>query len=373
VSDPRGSLVPFNFTYSPGTSTVRLKPAKALDPGTTYTAIIMSGPNGVKDQAGNAMAADFTWSFTTVARHQGGPPPRVVSVSPGDGNTNVASTAKVFVEFSNDMDPTTINESTITLQGQGPKGATIPYRVTYGHETTSAIIETIGLLPSTTYTVTVQGGPNGVLDEDGNSLVGDRIVRFTTQGPQTVGLQSLAVSSPTTMTGGAASTTDGAADLANSAPPAAAAASPPINPGATPPNPVGSVNTMDIMADSGNTVQPAALSSVLGNPPDPNVPTGAATIDAGSVPQPSGASIPDSSTRSTAMIIETTNSAGNVWAGPPTQSFSSAGGGFDRQSPWTKAADIMATSQIFTIVFNPSEDDAQAEPQWQRDKKSRQR
>ena len=38
--------------------------------GTTYTATVKGGAVGVKDVAGNALAADVSWSFTTVAQFQ---------------------------------------------------------------------------------------------------------------------------------------------------------------------------------------------------------------------------------------------------------------------------------------------------------------
>ncbi|HAJ28056.1 MAG TPA: hypothetical protein DCG53_12575, partial [Syntrophus sp. (in: bacteria)] len=42
-------------------------PTADLLAGTNYTATIKSGANGVKDLAGNALASDYSWSFTTSA------------------------------------------------------------------------------------------------------------------------------------------------------------------------------------------------------------------------------------------------------------------------------------------------------------------
>jgi Ca2+-binding RTX toxin-like protein len=47
-----------------------LTPSSALEANTTYTATVKGGPGGVKDLAGNALAQDYSWSFTTAA-----PPP----------------------------------------------------------------------------------------------------------------------------------------------------------------------------------------------------------------------------------------------------------------------------------------------------------
>jgi hypothetical protein len=62
---PGGALVP--ATASVSGSTVKLAPTAALAASTTYTAKIKGGSGGMKDLAGNALAADYSWSFTTGA------------------------------------------------------------------------------------------------------------------------------------------------------------------------------------------------------------------------------------------------------------------------------------------------------------------
>ena len=46
-------------------STATLTPSAALEASTSYTATVKGGASGVKDLAGNALAADSSWSFTT--------------------------------------------------------------------------------------------------------------------------------------------------------------------------------------------------------------------------------------------------------------------------------------------------------------------
>jgi methionine-rich copper-binding protein CopC len=184
---PSRSPVPVAITYSKGTNTVRLTPTAALNPSTTYTVTFRGGPNGVKGPTG-ALPSDFSWNFRTVARLGGGPLPEVTHVWPPDGASGVDPRSNVlFIVFSREMDPTTINESTIQLHGRGigPRGS-VPYRVTYGRETQSVTIKTMGLLPSTPYTVTIKGGVKGVKDQKGKALIGrtpgvaDQTIRFTT-------------------------------------------------------------------------------------------------------------------------------------------------------------------------------------------------
>jgi len=44
-----------------------LTPSSVLEANTTYIATVKGGPGGVKDLAGNALAQDYSWSFTTAA------------------------------------------------------------------------------------------------------------------------------------------------------------------------------------------------------------------------------------------------------------------------------------------------------------------
>jgi hypothetical protein len=62
-------VVPASVSYDAPTRTATLTPATALSYGTSYTALIRGGATDprVQDVAGNALAADFTAGFTTVA------------------------------------------------------------------------------------------------------------------------------------------------------------------------------------------------------------------------------------------------------------------------------------------------------------------
>jgi hypothetical protein len=67
LQDPTNAVVPATVTYDAASRTAKLQPSNSLLAGTTYRATIKGGTTqpGVKDQAGNALAADVTWSFTT--------------------------------------------------------------------------------------------------------------------------------------------------------------------------------------------------------------------------------------------------------------------------------------------------------------------
>jgi hypothetical protein len=64
---PGSTLVTSTVSYNTATNVVTLTPSAALAASTAYTATITGGSSGVKDVAGNALAANFVWSFTTGA------------------------------------------------------------------------------------------------------------------------------------------------------------------------------------------------------------------------------------------------------------------------------------------------------------------
>jgi Ca2+-binding RTX toxin-like protein len=68
LSKPDATLVAATVSYNTTTNETTLNPTEALQPGTTYTATLKGGTDGVKDLAGNPMAADRVWSFTTTTQ-----------------------------------------------------------------------------------------------------------------------------------------------------------------------------------------------------------------------------------------------------------------------------------------------------------------
>ncbi|MDI1231727.1 MAG: DUF4082 domain-containing protein [Methylobacter sp.] len=65
LRDPANTLVVAAVTYNAATNTATLTPTTSLTSSILYTAKVKGGTSGVKDLAGNALAADFMWSFTT--------------------------------------------------------------------------------------------------------------------------------------------------------------------------------------------------------------------------------------------------------------------------------------------------------------------
>lgn len=65
LRDQHGAVVPATISYEAGTRTAILSTTAGLLAQTAYTAVLSGGAGGIMDLAGNALASDFSWSFTT--------------------------------------------------------------------------------------------------------------------------------------------------------------------------------------------------------------------------------------------------------------------------------------------------------------------
>jgi hypothetical protein len=114
-----------------------------------------------------------TWTVDITA-------PTVTAASPGDGAAGASTTPALSVTFSEPVDPTTVNASTITLSQQAD-GLAIPAIVSYDDATRTATLSLDGdLNPLRTYVIAVKGGDAGVKDVAGNPLAADVTSSFTT-------------------------------------------------------------------------------------------------------------------------------------------------------------------------------------------------
>jgi hypothetical protein len=171
------TLITAAVSYNAGTRTATLTASAALANSTVYTVTIKGGASGVKDAAGNALAIDYNWSFTTEVADI--IPPTVSSVTPVNGATSVPVSTTVSAIFNEAMGATTINNSTIELRNAS--STLIAAAVSYNAGTrTATLTPTAALTASTTYTVTIVGGASGVKDLAGNALVNNYSWTFTT-------------------------------------------------------------------------------------------------------------------------------------------------------------------------------------------------
>jgi hypothetical protein len=100
------ATVPASVSYNATSRVATLTPSQALSVSTTYSATIIGGSAGVKDAAGNALAADKTWSFTTAAA----PPPSVsiwsASATPAAIEMNDPNAVELGLKFRSDVNGT---------------------------------------------------------------------------------------------------------------------------------------------------------------------------------------------------------------------------------------------------------------------------
>ncbi|HEX7342719.1 MAG TPA: Ig-like domain-containing protein, partial [bacterium] len=163
---------PISGTVTYNGVTATFNPASLLTASTVYTATITSGTTGVKDLAGNAMADDYVWTFTTGTTLDV-TPPTVISTVPANDATDVSLNGNIIARFSEVMDPLTITTTTMTLQ----QGATsISGTVTY-IGVTAIFNPASQLTASTVYTATIT---TGVSDLAGNAMADDYVWTFTT-------------------------------------------------------------------------------------------------------------------------------------------------------------------------------------------------
>jgi hypothetical protein len=154
-------------TYA-GTIAV-FNPLAGLASSTLYTATITTAAT---DLAGNPLASDYVWTFTTgiavdvIA-------PTVTSTVPIDLATGVAISSNITATFSEAMDPLTLTNLTVTLsEGVNP----VAGAVTYSGNTVN-FNPTLDLASNTFYTATIT---TGATDLGGNPLASDYIWDFTT-------------------------------------------------------------------------------------------------------------------------------------------------------------------------------------------------
>lgn len=178
VSGPGGAVVNGEVTYAAAVGAAIFAPVGNLAASTIYTAKITTG---AKDLAGNALAVDYDWTFTSGTTTDVGVP-TVLETNPAASATEVSTSKIVSATFSEAVDPATITGANFTLKD----GANQPVAGTLSYFGTTATFTPVSMLAiNTTYTATL----SGTKDLAGNLLATDKIWSFTTAatimaGPQ---------------------------------------------------------------------------------------------------------------------------------------------------------------------------------------------
>jgi hypothetical protein len=163
---------PVTGTITPdGTNKIfTFTPSASLALSTLYTATITTG---AKDPSGNALAANYVWTFTTAAAACAPPPPpTVISVTPLNGAAGVCPNTVITATFSEAMNPVTINTTTFTVAPGVTGVVTLD-----GTGKIAAFTPSSNLALSTTYTATIT---TGAQDLSGIALASNYPWSFTT-------------------------------------------------------------------------------------------------------------------------------------------------------------------------------------------------
>ncbi|MDT8446622.1 MAG: Ig-like domain-containing protein [bacterium] len=156
--------------------TATFTPTSNLATSTVYTATLTTG---LKDLAGNALAASKSWTFTSGTTADS-TAPTVSLVSPTNGSTSIAINNTVSATFAEFMDPTTLTTTTFTVKaGTAAVSGTVAYL-----SSTATFTPSSDLGSNTTYTATIS---TDAKDLAGNALASAYVWTFTTGTTTAIG------------------------------------------------------------------------------------------------------------------------------------------------------------------------------------------
>jgi len=186
-------------------NTASFTPNSNFTAGTLYTATLTSE---VRSSAGVALAANYVWSFTSSTTEDNSAP-TVSSTYPTDAAIDVALNRSVSANFSEALDPTSVNTSTFTLSDGG---APVSGVVSYSNKV-ATFNPASNLAASTVYTATLT---TAITDLAANPLAADEVWTFTTgdavaAGPAPINLRTAA--NFAIMTGTGITSADGSATI----------------------------------------------------------------------------------------------------------------------------------------------------------------
>ncbi|HTZ45177.1 MAG TPA: DUF4082 domain-containing protein [Jatrophihabitans sp.] len=141
LKDSGGVSVAGSAAYNSGTNAYTFTPSATLANGAAYTATV----NGA-DTTGAALAAAYSWTFTTVAAGSTGGP-TVASTTPAAGATNVATSVSPTATFGGTVNPSTLAFTVTDTTGSQVAG-TVSYNPTL---LTATFNPTAPLSTGTTY------------------------------------------------------------------------------------------------------------------------------------------------------------------------------------------------------------------------------
>jgi hypothetical protein len=154
---------------------IRITPVLALPTDAECSVKLQGGHQGLRDLAGNVLAADAVVSFTTSSD----PGVPQVLMLPPEGAAGIAPSSRVSVLFDAPMDPTTLNENTVRVLTDSGQPLLGTFEVSGGNRVVGFTPAT-PFSPSTYYRIEVKGGSAGARRASGNWFPQDQRARFVT-------------------------------------------------------------------------------------------------------------------------------------------------------------------------------------------------
>jgi len=179
-------------------------PLAPLLAGTQYTMTIKGGAGGVTDLAGNPMAADYVWSWTTAAVADITAPRVIATVHPNNA-INVPINTRIDATFSEALDPLTVTTTNFSMK-QTLSGAAVAGVTSYSG-VDAVFIPLSPLLASTQYTMTIKGAAGGVADLAANPMAADYVWSWTTAAAADTTAPTVTLVSPVDLATGVATNT----------------------------------------------------------------------------------------------------------------------------------------------------------------------
>jgi len=175
-----------SISYAAGSNTATFTPDSNFSATTVYTATLTTQ---IESTEGVALASDYEWTFTS-ADAADETAPTVLTTMPLNGAGSAAINTNIVANFSEALSPTTVNDLTFTVTGDG---GSVAGAVSYSNKTatfnpTDDLAGGIEYTATLTMAITDQAVP-------GNPLAADYIWTFTTGsvaalGPAAVNLRT---------------------------------------------------------------------------------------------------------------------------------------------------------------------------------------
>lgn len=147
---------------------IRITPVTPLPTSTEHTLTLQGGAEGLRDLAGNPLAQDLSWTFTTSGDATA---PRLILL-PADGANAVPNGARMVAVFEDPLDPASIGPATMQVLDSQDQ----PIAGTIALERSDRVLTFTPSQPlfvGARYTTVVRGGPGGVRERSGNWLPHD--------------------------------------------------------------------------------------------------------------------------------------------------------------------------------------------------------